>query len=119
VYLSGGFKGGLCKDSLDFLSRVSAVSDKPYTIEVDGEPGEAEARMARLFTEPLRGYNILYPPKIKSEEVYEGIIDGIEQLQLWVGEEAERIRKSRDLTKARQLLRTMEPVWELKKWEKD
>jgi hypothetical protein len=107
------------KRSLDFLSSKSVENEKLYTIEVPWQPGEPEARMVHFLTEPYWGYDAVYAPKIKDEEVWEGIIDGVEQLQLWVGEEVGRIRKSRDLTKARQLLRTMEPVWDLKECEKD
>jgi hypothetical protein len=115
VYI-GGFDG-LYQLSLDQISTGSFYGKKvipPYTIHTSWQPGEPEAETSDCLAEYPQD-----PYKIQQEEIREGMMEGVEELHGWVGDEIARAKVTGDSAKAKQLLRAMKPVWELREWNKD
>ncbi|GAA5990453.1 hypothetical protein JCM5350_008003 [Sporobolomyces pararoseus] len=115
VYLRAN--DGIYQVSLDHLKTGSFYgykSEPPYIIHADWKPGAAEVVTSEHFS--VRAIDDV---QIQDDELLDGIVAGVNELKLWVGEEIDGAQKLGDIPKARQILQALEPIWELREWSRD
>ncbi|GAA5897135.1 uncharacterized protein JCM6883_006591 [Sporobolomyces salmoneus] len=109
VYLS--VKGGFYDFTLEHLRTGSFLenhAEPSYKLHVDWQPGLPE--MEEAGSDP--------DLRVTEEQIIEGLVNGIEDMSLWVKHEVDGIKVSKDVEKARELVRAMGPLYELRKWSK-
>ncbi|GAA5990451.1 hypothetical protein JCM5350_008002 [Sporobolomyces pararoseus] len=107
---------GIYRISLDHIRTGSFYGCKcepPYNFHTDGRPGNAEVIASDFFgIQSTRR-------KIRDDEILDGIVAGVNELKLWVGEEIDGAQRLGDIPKAKQLWNAMKPIWELREWSRD
>ncbi|GAA5952049.1 hypothetical protein JCM3765_005180 [Sporobolomyces pararoseus] len=114
VYLVA--RRGMYQVSLEHIKTGSFYgykSEPPYSIHTNWQPGAAEVSTSE--NSRFQHYQV----KIRDDEILDGIVAGVEELKLWVGDEIEGAQKFRDIPKAKQLFEALKPVWELREWSRD
>ncbi|GAA5990449.1 hypothetical protein JCM5350_008001 [Sporobolomyces pararoseus] len=106
-----GFYRRSVKEITEADSSFKKLKPRFYT---SWQPGEPEAQV----TDPsFDVYRITV--KISKSELIEGMVEGVENLKSWVGEEVTRAQEMGDIHKVKEVMRALKPIWELKEWSKD
>ncbi|GAA5897138.1 uncharacterized protein JCM6883_006592 [Sporobolomyces salmoneus] len=107
VYLS--VAGGFYEITLDHL-RTGSIrkqgTEPSYCLHVDWQPGLPE----------MEASGADFDSALKKDEIIEGLVNGIEDMSLWVKHEVEGIKVSEDVPKASSLVKAMRPLHELRRW---
>ncbi|GAA5952056.1 hypothetical protein JCM3765_005181 [Sporobolomyces pararoseus] len=114
VYLVG--TGGFYLGYVKLLSEEphKSISRPYYTFHTDFPPGIPESNAS---DRKASGFSV--EVEIDPRDTFDGVMSGVEELSSWVEEDRERVRKNRDVGKAKQLLRSLLQVWELREWSRD
>ncbi|GAA5897043.1 uncharacterized protein JCM6883_006560 [Sporobolomyces salmoneus] len=78
-------------------------------MHIDWQPGLPEAEASKKAK-----YSLV--SALKKEDVIEGLVNGIEDMSIWIKHEVDGVKVSKDVPKARALVRAMDPLYELRKW---
>jgi hypothetical protein len=115
VYLLGSASGQHCGDLINELLPRRPPPDQsgppPYAVHIDWQPGLPEARV-------LSGRRFGFSEDTEAM-LQRGLVDGIGQTIRYLMDQYDSLVRTGDQQRARELVKAVTPVWELKKWYED